>query len=71
MLPYIVLSWVGIVISCIMVIYLPIDYYGSGTLKDMIINAYDFANEKEKEEFIQALGTIYGVMWTGFAIGAG
>lgn len=54
-----------------MVIYIPIDWYGSGTLKDMIINGMDFPSEKEKKEFIQAMGTIYGVIWAGCAIAAG
>lgn len=71
MLPYIVFSWIGVIVCLIMVIFLPIDWFGPSSLRDMIINNMHFDDEKQKKQFIESFGVFYGVTWAIFTIGAG
>lgn len=58
-IPHIVYSWIGIIIIILFAIYLPIDWFASKTLKDLIIQNTEFKNEIQKQDFVQMLGMIY------------
>lgn len=67
LLPYIIVTWICIVITIIFAIYLPIDWYILKILKNKIIYSYDYENEAQKEQYIKTLGIIYGVVFAMLA----
>lgn len=71
MLPYLVLAWIGLVICVIILISIPIDWFGSGYLKRFFINVLHPKTEDERRTAEAFLGFLYCVAWISFAISAG
>lgn len=71
MLPYIILSWAAIAFCFILIIFIPIDWFGTKWMEQFIIEFYKPATEADKQTLIDALGTIYLVMWIMIAVSIG
>lgn len=71
MLPYLVLAWMGLVISVIYLIYIPIDWFGTGVLKNFFITLIDPKTEDEWKKVLAFIGLVYCVLWISVAISTG
>lgn len=70
MLPFIVSLWFASIICLFFVFYIPIDWYGSKSLCDIIIGNYPL-NEMEKQKMTDEVDTVYFVMFIIFVCSTG
>lgn len=66
MLPYIVSLWFASIICLFFVFYIPIDWYGSKSLCDVVIGNYPPLDEMEKQKMTDVVDTVYVVMFVIF-----
>lgn len=71
MLPYIVFLWMVIALFSFFLIFIPIDWFGSGLLKDLFIYSVKPETPEENEQYYQKWGVMYASLWIVVAVSTG
>lgn len=71
MLPYIILSWICIFFCGLLLIYIPIDWFGSQMLKQKVFDFVQPRTETHWKLFLNVMGAIYTFVWIFYALVAG
>lgn len=71
LLPYIILTWISIFLLFVLLIYIPVDWFGDGIIKEKLIALLNSLNQAEKNEVIRILGIYYSVVWISIFLTSG
>lgn len=71
MIPYVIASWIGFATLALLVIYLPIDWFGPRIFVNIFIKTINPITKDDRDRLVQVIGYIYIGVWIWSAISNG